>query len=143
MMRAIRLVTAILGVAVLLTPTATAQVRPQIEEGAVEVPKGDLFIRNLDAVWTANDTVYEGVSILIRDGVIRRIGPDLEAPSNVPLIEGAGFTAIPGLIDEHSHIAMRAVNECTAPFVPEIRTIGQWTRSTRRASRSTGRSRAA
>jgi imidazolonepropionase-like amidohydrolase len=123
MMRAIRLVTAILGVAVLLTPTATAQVRPQIEEGAVEVPKGDLFIRNLDAVWTANDTVYEGVSILIRDGVIRRIGPDLEAPSNVPLIEGAGFTAIPGLIDEHSHIAMRAVNECTAPFVPEIRTM--------------------
>jgi imidazolonepropionase-like amidohydrolase len=104
--------------------TATAQqVKPQIEEGAVAVPKGDLFIRDLDAVWTANDTVYQGVSILIRDGVIRRIGPNLDAPGNVPVIEGAGLTAIPGLIDEHSHIATRAVNECTAPFVPEIRLI--------------------
>ena len=120
----LRLLTALLTLAVSLTPAATAQqVRSQIEEGAVAVPKGDLFIRNLDAVWTANDTVYQGVSILIRDGVVRRIGPNLDPPGNVPVIEGAGFTAIPGLIDEHSHIATRAVNECTAPFVPEIRVI--------------------
>jgi imidazolonepropionase-like amidohydrolase len=120
----LRPLTALLTLAVSLAPATIAQqVKPQIEEGAVAVPKGDLFIRDLDAVWTANDTVYEGVSIYIRDGVIRRIGSNLDAPNNVPVIEGAGFTAIPGLIDEHSHIASRSTNECTAPFVPEIRLI--------------------
>jgi len=122
-MRRTRLMLALAALAVLAFPVSAQQVRPQIEEGAVAVPKGDLFIHNLDAVWTANDTVYRGVSILIRDGVIRRIGSDLEAPRNVTVIEGAGFTAIPGLIDEHSHTAMRAVNECTAPIVPEIRVL--------------------
>jgi imidazolonepropionase-like amidohydrolase len=100
---------------------AQAQWKPQIEPGTVDVPRGDLFIRNLDAVWTATDTVLEGASILIRDGVIRRIGADLEPPSGVEVVEGAGYTAIPGLVDEHSHIAMRNINECTAPVVPEVR----------------------
>lgn len=122
-MRSMRLILALAALTVVAAVATAQQARPQIEEGAVAVPKGDLFIRNLDAVWTANDTVYQGVSILIRDGVIRRIGPNLDPPGNVPVIEGAGFTAIPGLIDEHSHIATRAVNECTAPFVPEIRVI--------------------
>ncbi len=124
MRRAVRLLTALLAHSVWLSPMAAGQqVRPQIEEGAVAVPKGDLFIRNLDAVWTANDTVYHNVSILIRDGEIRRIGPDLAPPGGVSVIEGLGYTAIPGLVDEHSHVAMRAVNECTAPIVPEIRVL--------------------
>ncbi|NIN11546.1 MAG: amidohydrolase family protein [Gemmatimonadales bacterium] len=100
-----------------------AQWKVQIEAGAVPVPRGDLFIENLDAVWTANDTVYRNVSILIEDGVIRAIGPDLTAPAGVTVVEGTGHTAIPGLVDEHSHIAARSINECTGPVVPEVRVI--------------------
>jgi imidazolonepropionase-like amidohydrolase len=102
---------------------ARAQWKTQIEPGTVEVPRGDLFIQNLDAVWTANDTVLRTVSILVRDGVIRGVGTDLRAPSGVPVMDGSGMTAIPGIVDEHSHIAMRATNEGTAPVVPEVRVI--------------------
>ena len=94
---------------------------PQIERGAVEVPRGDLLVRGLDRVWTATGEQLEDVSILIRDGTIREIGPDLEAPEGVEVLDGSGHTAIPGIVDAHSHIAMRSTNEGTAPVVPEVR----------------------
>jgi imidazolonepropionase-like amidohydrolase len=103
--------------------SASAQWKMQIEPGAVEVPRGDLFIDNIDTVWTATGEILEHASILIRDGVIRAIGNDLSAPNGVSLVDGRGMTAIPGLVDEHSHTAMRATNEGTAPIVPEVKVI--------------------
>src|SRR5690606_8535935 len=39
-------------------------------------------------------------------------------------IDGRGYTAMPGIVDEHSHIAMGGgTNEGTAPVVPEVRVI--------------------
>lgn len=96
----------------------------QINRDAVEVPRGDLFIQNLDSVWTAAGEVLEGVSIVIQDGVIRAIGRGLTPPRGAQIIDGVGFTAIPGLVDEHSHTAMdRSTNEGTAPVTPEIRVL--------------------
>ena len=100
-----------------------AQWKMQIEPGAVEVPRSDLFIENIDSVWTATGEILEHASILIRNGVIRAIGSDLTAPSGVTVIDGRGMTAIPGLVDEHSHTAMRTTNEATAPIVPEVKVI--------------------
>jgi imidazolonepropionase-like amidohydrolase len=119
-MRPIRTLTALAVLTFTLGGPAAAQWRVQIEPGTVEVPRGDLFIQNLDAVWTANDTVYHNVSILIRDGVIREIGADLTPPGNVTVVDGTGHTAIPGLVDEHSHTGMRATNEGSVPVVPEV-----------------------
>ena len=99
------------------------QIRSQIEPGAVPVPTGDLFIQNLDAIWTAAGEVLQNSSILIRDGKIRAIGPDLSPPSGVQVIDGSGYTAMPGIVDQHSHIAMASTNESTAPVVPEVRVI--------------------
>jgi imidazolonepropionase-like amidohydrolase len=102
---------------------AAQQFRPQIERGAVPVPTGDVFIQGLDAIWTAAGDVLENSSILIRDGVIRAIGPDLSPPSDIEVIDGSGYTAMPGIVDQHSHIAMASTNESTAPVVPEVRVI--------------------
>lgn len=124
MMRAYRrVVTAIVAMGVWTGAAEAQQYRVQLEPGTVSVPTGDLFIRNMDAVWTANDTVYRNASVLIRNGKIREIGSGLRAPGGVPVVEGAGMTAIPGIVDQHSHIAMRATNEGTAPVTPEVRVM--------------------
>ena len=95
----------------------------QLPADAKLYPTGDLFIRNLDAVWTAAGRVLENASILIQDGIIRAIGPDLTAPEGVTVIEGRGLTAIPGLVDEHTHTGTLATNEGSVPIVPEVRSI--------------------
>ncbi len=107
-----------------VTAPAAAQWNTQAEAGTVEAPKGTLVIRNLDAVWTAAGPVQHGVSIVIRDGVIRSIGVDAATPAGARVIDGAGLTAMPGVVDQHSHIAMAGgSNEWTAPVVPEVRVI--------------------
>lgn len=100
---------------------------PQIEVGAVDVPRGSVLIQNIDSVWTATGQILTGVDILIRDGVVREIGAGLRAPGGVITVDATGLTAIPGFVDEHSHIAMTTYNECTAPIVPETRVIDQLT----------------
>jgi imidazolonepropionase-like amidohydrolase len=122
-MRIVRLISVVAALGCALAAPAAAQWQPQVASGAVEVPRGDLFIRNLEAVWTANDTVHRNVSILVRDGVVRAIGPDLEPPSGAVVVDGTGRTAIPGLVDEHSHTGMRSTNEGSSPVVPEVRVI--------------------
>jgi imidazolonepropionase-like amidohydrolase len=111
------------GSLVLLASPAAAQ-QPfavQAEAGSIDAPRGDLFIRNLDSVWTATGEVLENVSISIRDGVIREIGRDISPSRNVTVIDGTGLTAMPGIVDEHSHTAIdRGGNEGTAPIVPEV-----------------------
>lgn len=95
----------------------------QIERGALSVPRGDLVIRGLDSLWTATDTVLTDVSVLIRNGEIREIGPEVDVPDGVRVIDGEGRTAIPGIVDAHSHTAQVATNEWTSPVVPEVRVV--------------------
>ncbi len=107
--------------------TASAQEQgpwqPQIPEGSGSYPTGTVLIQQIDSIWTAAGEVLTDADILIVDGVIREVGPGLEAPANARLIDGRGMNAIPGIVDEHSHIAMSATNEFTAPMVPEVRVI--------------------
>jgi imidazolonepropionase-like amidohydrolase len=56
-----------------------------------------------------NVTVFDGAqflddqTILISDGRIAALGGDLDPPQGAQLIDGAGLTALPGLIDAHTH----------------------------------------
>ncbi len=105
------------------SPAAEAQLQLQMPADEVHYPQGDLFIENLDVVWTAAGERLENVSILIRDGVIVEIGAGISAPSGVQIIDGTGRSAIPGIVDEHSHTAMIGTNEGSAPIVPEVRVL--------------------
>ncbi|WP_334174264.1 dihydropyrimidinase [Pseudoxanthobacter sp.] len=42
--------------------------------------------------------------VLIEDGVIRAVGPDLEAPAGAEVIEAGGAYVLPGGIDPHTHL---------------------------------------
>ncbi|MDX1566818.1 MAG: hypothetical protein R3223_03395, partial [Longimicrobiales bacterium] len=105
----------------------SAQDRPsfdvQLTPAQADYPVGSVFIEGLDSIWTAAGTVIAGGSILIEDGIISEIGTDLEAPDEVEVLDGRGLTAIPGLVDEHSHTAMLAVNEGTGAVVPEVQVL--------------------
>ena len=96
---------------------------PQLPANAGTYPTGSMLIQNIDTIWTAAGQVLTGADILIRDGIIREIGVGISAPGGVEIIDGSGLNAIPGIVDEHSHIAMAATNEFTAPIVAEVRVI--------------------
>ncbi|RDZ29090.1 amidohydrolase [Lysobacter silvisoli] len=42
-------------------------------------------------------------TVLVRDGRIAAIGPQLQIPAGVPVVDGRGGTLLPGLIDAHTH----------------------------------------
>ena len=58
----------------------------------------DLLVRNCRPLGAAP------ADILIRDGRIVAIGPALEAPPGVPVEDGRGLLALPGLVEAHTHL---------------------------------------
>ncbi|MFW6201129.1 MAG: amidohydrolase family protein [Gemmatimonadota bacterium] len=116
---------ATLATAAIAAP-ATAQLGQRtVLAGAesAQAPRGDLFIQGLDSVWTATGEVLTNVSIRIEDGEIREIGPDIGSPDDgATVIDGRGLTAMPGIVDEHSHSGMdRGTNEGSTPISAEVR----------------------
>src|SRR5690606_4301183 len=81
---------------------------------------GDVLIRNARMIDVINggDRVTD---VLVRDGVIRRIEPNLTAPSGVTAIDLSGYWLMPGIVDPHSHIAVTGVNEWTQSISSECR----------------------
>ena len=72
-----------------------------------------LLIKNT-TVWTNEDAgVLENMDVLVTDGKIERIGTNLE-DSTAKRIDGTGKHLTPVIIDEHSHIAISAVNDIAA-----------------------------
>jgi imidazolonepropionase-like amidohydrolase len=62
-----------------------------------------LLIRNADLIDGTGAPRQQHVSILIRDGRVRAIGPDVSA-TDVATLDAGGETVIPGLIDAHVHL---------------------------------------
>ncbi|HSJ08152.1 MAG TPA: amidohydrolase family protein, partial [Longimicrobiales bacterium] len=123
-MSRVTLRTASLALLIAALPASASAQEVLLQTEARPAPKGSLLIRDLDEVWTATGQVLTGVSIAIRDGRIVAIGNNVQAPAGATVIDGRGMTAMPGIVDEHSHIAMGAgTNEGTAPVVPEVRVI--------------------
>jgi imidazolonepropionase-like amidohydrolase len=76
-------------------------------------------------VWTNNgDSVLKEYDVYIVDGKIVRIAPNIEATglANAKIIDAKGKHLTPGIIDEHSHIALTAgVNEGAQASSAEVR----------------------
>jgi imidazolonepropionase-like amidohydrolase len=72
---------------------------------------GLTLIRDATILTVSHGTIPKG-SILIRDGKIAEVGPDVKAPAGATVIDGSGQYVMPGIIDCHSHIAISGgVNE--------------------------------
>ena len=87
------------------------------------LPSRSYLIRNA-TVWTLEDDgVLKNASVYIRDGKIVKVGKILDITDpNAIVIDAKGKHVTPGIIDEHSHIAIsRGVNEGTESVTAEVR----------------------
>jgi len=70
-----------------------------------------ILIQNATVLTVTQGTIEHG-SVLIKDGKIAEVGPNVKAPSGAQVIDGTGMFVTPGIIDCHSHIAVDgSVNE--------------------------------
>lgn len=96
---------------------------PQAGFGLAQVPgTGTWIIRNV-TIWTNTDqAVQEGWDLIIAEGKIQAVGKSLPLPPGAKEIDGKGRHLTPGIIDEHSHIAIQqGVNEGTHAITAEVR----------------------
>lgn len=71
---------------------------------ATSAPAADLLIQNARLIDATGAPPRAPVSILVRDGAIHDIAPTIPAPADATIIDAAGHTVIPGLIDAHVHL---------------------------------------
>lgn len=109
-------------------------VKPKPETGSIIYPfeaygkkelspgLGSLLIKNA-TIWTnEKEGILEQSDILVENGLISKTGKNLTASSDVPVINANGKHVTPGIVDEHSHIAITAgVNEGTQSSSAEVR----------------------
>jgi len=62
----------------------------------------DLLIKNVRVARPHADSAEES-DIALKDGKIRRIGPDLDTDASVEIYDGRGRLAFPGVVDAHMH----------------------------------------
>jgi imidazolonepropionase-like amidohydrolase len=81
----------------------------------------DVLIKNA-TVWTNEaEGKLENTDVLVHNGKIAQVGKNLAA-GNARVIDGTGKHLTPGIIDEHSHIAIsRGVNEGSQSVTSEVR----------------------
>lgn len=69
----------------------------------------DVVIRNA-TVWTNEDIGTLVTDVLVRDGRIAAVGDNVSAGDAME-VDGTGKHLTPGIIDEHTHIALFSINE--------------------------------
>src|SRR6185312_14706152 len=54
---------------------------------------------------------HEGWSVLVRGDKIEAVGPSVPTPADATVVDLAGKTAMPGMIEGHSHLFLHPYNE--------------------------------
>ncbi len=73
-------------------------------------------------IWTSGEKgILKNMDLLVRDGLIHNIAPNIAPPENAIVINARGKHISPGLIDCHSHSAASAINEGTQSVTSEVR----------------------
>ena len=97
-------------------------VYPFTAYGRTALPKKESIVFRNATLWTCeNGTIQDG-DLWVKDGKIAGIGVDISIPSGevVQEIDAKGKHISPGIIDEHSHIALSSVNEGTQASSAEV-----------------------
>jgi imidazolonepropionase-like amidohydrolase len=105
-----------------LSPVLGKMLYPFTAYGSEQPPQAENFIVKNATVWT-NET--EGIlpiaDVWVENGKIKRVGKNLNA-TGIKIIDANGKHLTSGIIDEHSHIALLAINEGGQSVSAEVRT---------------------
>lgn len=103
-------------------PVIGQLVYPFASFGRKELPRQETVLIRNATVWTnEKEGKLEGADVLLRKGKIAQVGRNLSA-DGARVIDGTGKHVTPGIIDEHSHIAITGgVNEGTQATTAEVR----------------------
>jgi imidazolonepropionase-like amidohydrolase len=104
-----------------LTPAIGNITYPLMAYGWNELPKQKTYIIQNATVWTNEaDGILKNTSVLVKNGKIAAIGGGIDT-AGATIIDGTGKHVTPGIIDEHSHIAIsKGVNEGTQAVTAEV-----------------------
>jgi len=90
-----------------LVPSVIASQARSADGKATAAP---LVIRGGTVLTITRGTIPNG-TVIVRDGKIAAVGANLDVPPGAEVVDAAGKFVSPGVIDEHSHIAIDSVNE--------------------------------
>lgn len=95
---------------------------PNMAYGFNELPKQEKIFFKGATVWTnEKDGIIENCNLLVENGKIAAFGKSISAPAGAKIINAEGMHLTPGIIDEHSHIAISGgVNEGTHTSTAEV-----------------------
>jgi imidazolonepropionase-like amidohydrolase len=96
---------------------------PFVAYGNAELPKVETVLFKNATVWTnEKDGILKNTDVLIENGKIKAVGKNLSS-AGARVIDATGKHISPGIVDEHSHIAITGgVNEGTHAVTAEVRT---------------------
>src|SRR5215210_121128 len=102
--------------------------RPQYVSTYIRRASGPVVIRNA-TILTGAGPELPRASILLQDGKVVAVGPNVGAPANAMVVDGSGKFVTPGIIDAHSHLGVYAApgaesqsdgNEATDPNTAQV-----------------------
>ncbi len=67
---------------------------------------------------TVSGAAIERGTVVVRDGLIEAVGANLKAPADARIIDGAGLTVYPGLIDANTSLGLTATPTAPQPRGP-------------------------
>ncbi len=109
---------------IVLAPCVPLGARAQQRRGGApntNVAAGETLIRNA-TILTASHGTLQNADILIRNGKIVQVGPNLRASDNARVIDATGKYVTPGIVDCHSHSMLDAINEGSLSVTSMVRT---------------------
>lgn len=103
------------------TNSVGSVIYPFVAYGWEQKPTQEILLIKNAIVWTmeGNEAPTQ-LDVLVKAGKISAVGKDLSAPE-AKVVDGSGKHLTPGIIDEHSHIALSSVNEGSAAITGEVR----------------------
>lgn len=74
---------------------------------AAETAPTQILFKNVNVFDGKSQDLKMGVNVLVEDNLVTAVGADARAAEGAKIIEGAGKTLIPGLIDMHAHLCIQ------------------------------------